>query len=75
MRVLTSSNPHVVPGHVRVFTTPGNVFRYLIENLFPDTVYNVSVVAGSRGYYGPPVFEIVGQGIRAILDPKFTVAI
>lgn len=62
VRVLSSQNPNIAPGSVNVFKTPGNVYKQTIENILPDTIYNISVEAGSQGTFGPAVWELVSAG-------------
>lgn len=62
VRVLSSQNTNVVPGSVNIFRTPGNVYKQTVENILPDTIYNISVEAGSQGTFGPAVWELVSAG-------------
>ncbi|VDP03059.1 unnamed protein product [Soboliphyme baturini] len=59
--ILNSKNAQAVPGKQVTFKTPGNVYTYAMDQLLPNTVYNVSVTAHSGNYIGPCIWEIFGK--------------
>ncbi|CDW52276.1 protein sidekick [Trichuris trichiura] len=56
-----SSYPGIYPGSAFSLRTPGNVYTQTVDRFFPNTVYNVSVIAFSRSIGGPAVWEVVGK--------------
>lgn len=62
IRVLSTRNSEVRPDTVYSLRSPGNVYSQIVDNLHLDTVYNITIQAGSNGLYGPGVSEIVSTG-------------
>ena len=62
VRVLSTRNPAVLPNAVYTLRTAGNVYSQIIDNLHLDTVYNLTVQAGSNGLYGEGVSEVISTG-------------
>ena len=68
--VVRSDSPVAGTEGARTFRLPGNVYSHIITGLHTDTVYNVSVAAGTvQGFNGPAAYQIVttGQGILVFI--------
>ncbi|KRY42983.1 Phosphatidylinositol phosphatase PTPRQ, partial [Trichinella spiralis] len=61
LTVISSSHAGVSPGNTFSLRTPGTTYSQTVDKFHPDTVYNVSVTANSRGNHGRAVWEIVGR--------------
>ncbi|KRX64845.1 Phosphatidylinositol phosphatase PTPRQ [Trichinella sp. T9] len=61
LAVISSSHAGVSPGNAFSLRTPGTTYSQMVDKLHPDTVYNVSITANSRGNHGRAVWEIVGR--------------
>lgn len=62
--ILSTQQPNVSPErHLQTFRLPGNIFTHTITGLYKDTVYNVSVAAGTvHGFTGPSAWKVINTG-------------
>jgi hypothetical protein len=62
--VLSTQQPNVSPERqLQTFRVPGNIFTHTITGLYKDTVYNVSVAAGTvNSFAGPSAWKVINTG-------------
>ena len=69
--VVRSDNRYVYIGKTYAASVDGSSHFYEVSDLHPGVTYNISVQAGSRGFYGPAAWQPIETEAGNIFSESF----